>query len=454
MKIPESSPDVMSLLAKGGAEKILQNPLSAVDDKGRYLHWEEVRRRTPPQGLTVEQWWTGMWISRRGNSVLLPLTDTNGRPFRFSNIGPIQAAVHRIDLRLGGHILADKRRVGEGLGGHRVASLVEEAITSSQLEGAATTRPVAKEMLRTGRKPRNHSERMILNNYLGMQEVMGMAENDFSLSVEAICSLHRVLTRGTLEDEQDEGRPQKPGEERVGVFWPNRNQALHLPPAASELPDRLETLCQFANNGTWATPIDTFLHPLVKAIVLHFWLAHDHPFTDGNGRTARALFYWSILRAKYELAPYTSISSILRKAPAQYAKSFLHVYTDDNDLTYFVIHQLKTLERAIEALNDYIERKRAEMADLYRTLSACPQLNHRQQDTVIEAVRNPQPVTIAAHSRYHRVANQSARTDLLELAKLGLFEKAKVGKRFLFSPVPNLQKRLSQLVYDASASKS
>ena len=45
-----------------------------------------------------------------------------------------------------------------------VRSLLEESITSSQLEGAATTREIAKEMIRNGRQPRDRGERMIFNN--------------------------------------------------------------------------------------------------------------------------------------------------------------------------------------------------------------------------------------------------------------------------------------------------
>ena len=33
-----------------------------------------------------------------------------------------------------------------------------------------------------------------------------------------------------------------------------------------------------------------FVHPVVKAMALHFAIGFIHPFVDGNGRTARALF--------------------------------------------------------------------------------------------------------------------------------------------------------------------
>lgn len=446
MKIPENSPDVWELLNEVGPGPLLRKILNGdpVDDKGRYLHWDEVRRRTPPAGLTIKQWWASMWLSRHAVSVQLPLTDTKGKPFRFSNVGLVQASAHRIDQQLGDHLLIDKRRSGEGLGGHRVASLIEEAITSSQLEGAVTTRPVAKEMLRTGRRPRDNSERMILNNYLAMQEAMEMAEDAGHLTIDGICSLHRVLTSGTLDDEQDAGRLQRPIDTRVAIYHVPDDQVLHTPPDAVQLPNRMKLLCQFAN-GSWVPTDGTFIHPLARAIILHFWLAYDHPFADGNGRTARALFYWSILRSKYGLAPYTSISSILRKASAQYAQSFLRVYSDDNDLTYFIVYQLSILERAIKALKEYIKRKHVEMSYLYHILSRCPQFNHRQQDAIAQAVRDPKAVTISAHSRYHRVSIQSARVDLLGLEELGLFTKTKSGRKLLFEPVHDLQKRISQL---------
>ena len=88
----------------------------------------------------------------------------------------------------------------------------------------------------------------------------------------------------------------------------------------------------------------------MRAILLHFVLAYDHPFADGNGRTARALFYWSMLRSGYWLTQYLTISSILRGAPARYARSYLHVETDNGDVTYFVLHQLDVIERAIASL--------------------------------------------------------------------------------------------------------
>lgn len=59
----------------------------------------------------------------------------------------------------------------------------------------------------------------------------------------------------------------------------------------------MTAMCAFPNGHL----PDTFIHPAIRAIILHFWLGYDHPFVDGNGRTARALFYWAMLRQNYSL---------------------------------------------------------------------------------------------------------------------------------------------------------
>src|SRR5690606_33554102 len=149
-------------------------------------------------------------------------------------------------------------------------------------------------------------------------------------------------------------------------------------------------------------------------------LGYDHPFADGNGRTARALFYWSMARSGYWLMEYTSISHILRKAPAQYVRAYLHTETGHNDTTYFLIHQLKTIRKAIAALHAYVERKTRERGETERLLASSPALrgrfNHRQQALLNHALRNPGAAyRMDTHKRSHGVVYQTARTDLLGL---------------------------------------
>lgn len=448
MKLPQRPPeftDLMSTVDEPSRFVDLVSLATPVDPKGRYLHWDEMRNRTPPDGLSLREWWLATSMARRSISRDLPLTSTDGRPFRFCNIDQIQEMVHRIDQQASGQILAQDLVTNlRSSDRYLVSSLVEEAITSSQLEGASTTRQVAKELLATGRRPRDRSEQMIVNNYQAMLFAQELSGQD--LTAGEILDLHRIVTEDTLDDPADAGRLQTPSDERIGVYW-HDGTLLHAPPPASELSSRLAALCRFANGEA----TDGFIHPVVRAIIVHFWLAYDHPFVDGNGRTARALFYWAMLHDGYWLAQYLSVSSILRKAPAKYAKSYLHAETDDNDITYFVVYQLQVIERAIVGLHDYLARKIAEMREIEGMLHGSPHLNHRQLVVVQDAMRDPsEPFTIAAQARRHRVTYESARSDLLGLESLGLFSKTRVGKKFVFRPMPDLPERIRRLGERAS----
>ena len=451
MKIPEAPPEFTDLLSAmdGSVEEWSAAVLAgrAVDSQGRYLHWDEMRRRTPPEGLDHRGWWLGTAFARRATRRPLPLLGVDGRYFTYSNVDTIQEMVHQIDQQASGQIIADEVVTNlQSSDRYLVSSLVEEAITSSQLEGASTTRRVAKELLQTGRPPRNRSEQMIVNNYQAMLYAEEMAKTGGPLTVEAVLDLHRVVTEDALDDPADAGRLQDPDEDRIEVRWTD-NTLLHLPPPAEELPERLGQMCRFANGEL----DDGFIHPVVRAIVLHFWLAYEHPFVDGNGRTCRALFYWSMLRSDYWLTQYISISSILRKAPAKYARSYLHVETDENDMTYFILYQLTVIQRAIESLQEYLGRKVAETRKLESQLRGASVLNHRQLVIVGDALRDPtEPFTIQAQSRRHAVTYQSARTDLLGLVDFGLFERHKLGRKHVFRPVADLATRLEALSHSSS----
>ena len=347
--------------------------------------------------------------------------------------------LHEIDMGAGGIIQMPPEVTNpDTRDRYWVSSLMEEAITSSQLEGAATTREVAKEMLRSNRAPHDHSEQMILNNYLTMQRI-GILKDE-TLTPELVFEIHRIITEQTLDEPSAAGRFRTEDED-IAV-WTQENTLLHKPPVAGELQERMASMCMFANGEIPGH----FIHPVIRAIILHFWLAYDHPFYDGNGRTARALFYWAMLHNKYWLFEFVTISSILKKAPSRYARSFLHTESDDNDLTYFIAHQLRVIQRAIRELHKYIGRKTRQLKSVEAELRGVEVLNHRQKTLISHAFRHPQHrYTIASHRTSHNVSYETARKDLLSLQAIGLLEATKRGKRWYYIPNPDLHERLSSL---------
>lgn len=433
----------------GRVARILEESEPAPD--GKYRHWDTLRRIKPPPGLTSREWWLAIKLARQSMARTLPLRATGGEYFTYGMPDPALELLHFIDQHASGEVMMPEAVLeDESAKRHYIVnSLIEEAIRSSQLEGATTSRVVAKEMLRTGRKPRNRSERMILNNYnalMFMRREVGQ-----ELTPDLVLELHKIVTEGTLDNPDAAGRLQQPGEDRVAVFDRRSNLVVHEPPPAELLPDRLQLMCDFANQRTNQTG---FLHPVVRSILLHLWMGYDHPFEDGNGRTARALFYWSMESQGYWVTEYLSLSRILREAPAQYRRAYLYTETDDFDTTYFILYQLSVIRRAIEELHVYLRRKIKEVKQVEDLMRSSDSFNYRQLALLGDAVRHPsQRYTILSHARSHGVTHEAARQDLLDLTRRGLMERTRVGRKYTFSPVPHLESRLSEAT-DRSGSGS
>lgn len=443
MQIPITPPpfeELITEIVEKSTSRFAEILTAAVppDPNGRYYHWDKLRHlKSAPKDLSNREWWFAIKSARKSLYQLLPHQAKDGTPFVFCEPKIVRRQLHKIDIHGGGELRASAQVANPNTRDtYLINSLIEEAITSSQLEGAATTRKVAKEMLREKRKPRDRSERMIVNNYQAMEYIGDIADEELTPSM--ILELQRILTIDTLENPAAVGNFRTTDDVYVGDE--RDATVIHVPPTFSEISRRLDSICNFAN----ASDSKDFLHPVIRAVILHFLLAYDHPFEDGNGRTARALFYWSMLKQGYWTMEFVSISRILKKAPAQYTRSYLYTETDENDVTYFILHQLNVIIRAIEELFEYLKRKSDETRDLEALLKRSSklqrELNHRQLAVLGRATRSPDSVfTIKSHRGSHRVTYDTARTDLLKLESIGLLQKLKSGREFVFVAASNLK---------------
>ncbi len=447
MKIPEVPPDITEVFSetfKKDPKKSIKmiSIFKAVDPKGRYLHWEKLKHIPPPTGFTSRQWWVGTKTARQKLYKELKFSDPNNSHFKYATTDQMFEDLLWLEKYTAGNINADHAITDpESRNTYLVSSLFEEAIHSSQMEGAATTYNDAKEMLREGRDPLDKGEQMILNNYRAMRFIQDF--QDEQLTPELIKGLHKTLTENTLTAPNDEGRL-RTSKDDIRVVDSRDNTVLHVPPSAKELSARMNQICQFANSEK------PFIPALIRGIVLHFMLAYIHPFVDGNGRTARALFYWMAAKNKYWMIEYISISKVLKNEFGQYKNSYLFVETDDNDLTYFIIHQLSVIKKAIDQLNDYLKKKSIQIAETKKLLEAKKQLkgklNYRQMNLLKHALDHPgYSYTIAGYKNSHDIYYDTARRDLLAMSeKYKLLIKKKAGKAFIFESPIDLKKRIHE----------
>lgn len=448
MKIPLTPPDLNELLTNASKtpNKLVEIISLGIrpDPKGKYPHWDKLRHLAmPPDISSHEDWWLAVKFARKALYKNILHSDKNGNPFVYGEPDIVRRLLHEIDIHAGGELKTTEQVANPATRDtYLINSLIEESITSSQLEGAATTRKVAKEMLRQKRKPRDKSETMILNNYHAMEYIKEISNEE--LTPELIYELHSIVCKDTMDNADAVGKLREADDIYIGD---DRDATIiHITPKSDELQSRIENICNFAN----MTNTSSFIHPVIRAIILHFLLAYDHPFEDGNGRTARALFYWSMLKQGYWTMEFISISRILKLAPAQYTKAYLYTETDDNDVTYFIIHQLEVINKAITELLVYLENKSNEIRIVEQLIRKSPDLqnllNHRQIALINRALKSPDAVFyVESHRGAHNVTYDTARTDLLKLVEMGLLDKIKIGKAFSFSAKMNLKKKLDDL---------
>jgi len=407
------------------------------DSKGNYLHWDGfiTRARTFKANKEISYLVLKM---KRSLTAHDRLVDEFGQPFLYTENG-LMAKLHEISKM----ITFDHLNIATAQDKHRHLAkgvTMEEAISSAQLEGAVTTRKVAKQMLETGREPKNVSEQMIVNNWNLIQSTQ--EHKDDALSLELIFLFNQIATEDALENGHSAGEIRN-----AAVFVKNivTGDTVHEPPPYEQIETMLAMICDYANAEHRLG--GEFIHPIIKACVLHFMIGYIHPFFDGNGRTARALFYWYMLKSGYENFRYISISALLKAAPKKYMKSFLYTETDENDLTHFIDYQLSIIIRALERFTQYVRDKVAELHNAIEAIKTSPlydrlSLHHI---TILEKAlkHSGRTFTVKEIENDFNVSSTAARGYLDKLAEMDLLIKFKLSGRTQGYIAPaNIRERL------------
>ena len=381
-----------------------------------YEYWDKVKYKPLPKGYTPEMLWTFVKASRlRG---MIPVWDKYG--INLCVTSQMQRICHDFDMKFGSFWEADNDSQSSEKKYYLSSSLMEEAIYSSKMEGASTTRIVAKEMLRKKKSPQNKAQQMIVNNYTTIQYIV--EHKDEPLTEKGLLYIHRLMTEKTLDNPEDAGRFRTNNE--VVVANMVEGDIVHTPPTFEEIPEFVTTLCDFFNNDDQGT----FIHPIIKGIVIHFMVAYMHPFVDGNGRTARALFYWYMLKENYKLTEYMSISRVIAKSKTSYEKSFRYTENDGNDMGYFVAYNLRALEISFQQLRDYIQRKQREKKAASAFMKA-GNINQRQALVLQWLTEEPDIIyTVKDLQEQFSVSSMTARKDLSELVRQGYLEEIAINK--------------------------
>ena len=396
-----------------------------------YLYWDKIRYKEPsPKEFSKEELWKFIKIIRRTKQITSVINDKKGKSFTWSKLDYFEEFFHELDMNTGGELFVERGRINKANKQKLITrGIMEEAIASSQLEGAATSRQAAKKMLREQRKPVNTSEQMIVNNYISMQAI---EENykEKRMSMDLILELHSLITKDTVDSENETPRLRK-GKESVYI-----TDNLHNPIIYYEAPDvnfvkkEITKLIDFANDELGDK---TFIHPIIKAIMLHFWIGYLHPFTDGNGRLARLLFYWYLIKKGYWAFVYLPISKVIKRSPKQYIMAYVYSEQDDDDLTYFIDYNINKIKIAIKDFREYLAKQIDSNVRMKQKSKIKYNLNIRQVQLLQYLYGNlDEWTTSKTHMNINQVTRMTASNDLKDLVQKGFLLASKRGRNVYY----------------------
>ena len=317
--------------------------LHEVDD--RYFYWSEIKYRPNMPFDSPRDAWEVIKATRAFSSKRISF---GAHQFTYKPTSLIQKYLHHFDLKLIEGRYKNPITPEDKQEYFKHYSLIEEAIASSQIEGAVTTTNVAREMIQSDRKPRNESEQMIINNFRAIHEIEYRLDEE--LSVQLILDIHELMTSNTEASQYSGKFRDRP----IYVKDHTDGEIVFTTPPHDEVIVIINSIIRFINDE------EMFIHPIIKASILHFMIGYVHPFGDGNGRTARALFYWFLIKKGYSLLKHISISRVILNSKTGYYKAFLKTEHDDNDLTYFIMYSMKSLLDAFQNLVRHVDKKKDE----------------------------------------------------------------------------------------------
>lgn len=394
-------------------------------EEPEYAYWDKVKFKPRPKGLTAAEYWRLVKFFRQHSPhrIQSVVKAESGEYFSWQQPPALQQFLHQVDMQLGGSLVSGQVNDAKEKYHFISRGIMEEAIASSQLEGANTTRKAAKRMLLERRRPRNRSEQMVLNNYQAMVAVETNLRNS-QIDMAFLLDLHVRLTQDTI-DTGDVGRLRTKSDQ-ILVMDASDNTIYHIPPNERFLKKEIIRLTAYANDDLRD---EFFVHPVIKAMILHFWVGYLHPFVDGNGRFARTLFYWYLLKNDYWAFSYLPLSRVIKNSPAQYRDAYVYSEQDDCDLTYFIDYNMRKIRQAQQEFDAYAKRKQSESRKMFAVARSKHHLNERQIQLLRYLYKNEQAsTTLKIHSQIYEISRVTAARDLKSLEALEILTSEKVGK--------------------------
>ena len=222
-----------------------------------------------------------------------------------------------------------KRLLQSQNGYYGIKAAEDEIIATSAIESIDFSRDSVRNILK-GMAPNDEQENRILGIKKGLEFI---ADTSNKINEENLFKLY-MMSAGDFVSEDDkllEGNLY-----RHDTVYVVGEDVAHSGVDFRKVPEFMKLLIDFIN-------AEDDIDDLIKATIIHFYIAYIHPYFDGNGRTARLVHLWFLIQKGYQSALFIPFSSQIEKSRKAYYDAFTAVEENKKlsgkiDVTPFVLY--------------------------------------------------------------------------------------------------------------------
>ncbi len=340
----------------------------------------------------------------------LPIKDFDGQALRYMD------SIAQVRLSAAKVLLTPQRS-----GAFGVKAMEEEIVSTLAIEQIDTSRDSVRKIL-SGHAPTNEGENRIYGMKKGLEFI---ADETNRITEENIHHLYQ-MTAGDFLEEEDRLLPGNlyrhdsvfvvgSKVEHTGLHW-------------SKLDAYMAELVAFINS-------DDQINDLLKAAMIHFYIAYLHPYFDGNGRMARLMHLWYLVQRGYSSALFIPLSNFVERSRKAYHDAYTQV--EENaaisgfvDMTPFLIY---FVENVYHKLKDSLPA--SEISEQFRVYVAEGKVTEKEValwQFVLSVYGHDEFSTKMLERDFGNAAYATIRSFVLKFEKLGLLSSQKYGQRIRY----------------------
>lgn len=300
-------------------------------------------------------------------------------------------------------------------------AIEDEIVATSAIESIDFSRDSVRKILK-GYAPKDEEENRILGLKNGFEFI---SNKDNKITEENVCKLYMMSIGDFLDDEN---KLKEGSFYRHDSVYVMSDKIEHSGISSAKLPGYMSDFVSFANS-------DDKINELVKATMLHFYIAYIHPYFDGNGRMARLIHMWYLIQKGYETTLFIPFSNYIEKSRKKYYDAYTLVEENSKlsgvlDITPFLLYFTENVyDKMVE---NEVKTNTLEEYNSALTQGKITQKEAQLWQFVLSAYSGEAFTTKQLEKDFGDAAFATVRSFVLKFTDLGLLNATKMKNKVLY----------------------